>query len=294
MSDFMKKKKFYLLFPAVAVIASVVLFFALGFAPDRFTDGCTVYSAALDSAVEIDSVDTDALYEDVKTALGRDADVFAGYNYGTYLNELTITVRRGDTIDEQAVVDMLADKYPDFKIESLNSETYSGANGSAYYRSTAVIIGIVTLVCLLVSALICGFGTAFEILLGAIGSVGIVTLVYLLARIAHFRLYAAAVVLCIVLTFAFGSVRCVSLNRHLRSMKKPVRDEAADAVSAKNDGACVTALILAFIFAVCFAAAGFITGGLQFAYIGVMLFASALAVAACAARFVPALWTLSK
>ncbi len=294
MKDFMKKRKLCLLLPVISVIAAVVVFFAIGFAPDRFNDGYRVYAADLAGEVVLEDIDAAALAEDVKTAIGRDADVYVGYNYGTNKNELTVTVGKGESIDERAAVDMLAEKYAAFGIAALNSESFDGSNDSAYYYAALVIVGLSALLCVLLCAFAVGFADALRLLLCAVGGVSFVTLVYILARIQHFPLYIAASLACVLLVFAFGSIKCMALKKQLLAAKKPERGLAAEAVLARDAGSSFSTLILGALFAAAFVAVGFIMHNLLLVYIGAMFFAVVAATAYTAFCVVPALWSLSK
>ncbi|MEA4911155.1 MAG: hypothetical protein VB092_00890 [Oscillospiraceae bacterium] len=294
MSNCMKNKKLYFAIPVIAIVLAVLLAFTLGFAKDRYNDGSTTYTGDIDSSVDIASVDVSALYEDVKAALGQSAEVFAGYDYSRYTNTLTITVTKGASIDGQAVIDMLSEKYADLGVTALNARTADGSYGAPFYYAALVIVAIVALVGFLVSLFVCGALPALWLLFCSLGAGGFITLVYILARVTDMRLLVFCVALSLAGVFGFGSARVLTLNRTLAAMKKATPEEAANAVCEKSDGAFLTMLILAFLFSAAFAAAGFISGGLLFAYIGLLIFALALALAFTNARLLPAIFASKK
>ncbi len=292
--DFSKRKLLFAIISLAVIVAGVVVFLIFGFASDRYTDGYTTYTAKISYDADFSAVDEYALYDDVKAIVGKNADVKLTMDSLTYQSILKITVANGAQIDEQGVVTMLNDKYPDFAIDKLDNVSFGGSMDGAYAITIIAIIVVLIIIGFIISLFMLSTANSLIAVLCTVNDVLFVAAIYTLSRISSIMSLVAAILVTIVASFTLCIVRLRSIEKVNESKKKiKVSDVVNTALNGDLSG-IISLLVISALFVAAFVIVGVVFEYVGVIYIGAMFFTALFAALYSSTLIAPNMWELKK
>ncbi len=144
--DFVGKRKIFVIISAAAAVLTIVLTFVIGVNIDIRFKGGTIVTYSYEG--EVNTNDVKAAVEELGTPR---ATVTTGTSFTGDMNTIVISFAADEKMDDSMLTDVsesLAKKFPDNKIENLDTTNVSASAGSQFFISCliAVVVAFVLLV----------------------------------------------------------------------------------------------------------------------------------------------------
>jgi len=288
----LKPKKIYLTASFLIIIAAVIVYLVFGLAPSKENTGFRVYTTTIDDYFAQESLPL--FEEDISKAAGVPVKVVVTDSALEYKSVIEITTRPDESIDETAVLDMLAAEYPFFDVESFEQYVY----GPVFTWKNILTLSIIFLVALLVLFIITGIllngKDGFVIITGMLHDTVIMAALYVICRVPAPRALIPALLISWTASVYFNVNKTAALSAHYKDSKKKSAMTTINTITALDVVITTDKLVAAALFLTAFTVVGIVMESMLLAYFGVMVFA-ALAVALYSSTFlVPNLWAGGK